>query len=144
MARVLPRGLNASEETGPPGPLMSGVAIRWWVARSHNHTVPPVPSLLPAARVLPSRLNASELMLVWLISAAPIGRWLATSHNRTLPSLPPAARVLPSRLNATELMLVWLISAAPIGRWLATSHNRTLPSLPPAARVLPSGLNATE
>ena len=82
---------------------------------------------------------------MWPVSGAPIGRWLATSHSRTVLSPLPLARVLPSGLNATEKTLpVWPVSGAPTGRWLATSHSRTVLSSLPLARVLPSGLNATE
>src|SRR5262249_57024374 len=87
----------------------------------------------------------------WWRVRAPIGRGVATSHNRTQPSRKPPTRVLPSGLNATEVSQPsWLMRGPPIGRRVATSHKTALPllsALPlllPAARVLPSGLNATE
>ena len=84
-------------------------------------------------------------MSVWPVSGAPIGRWVATSHSRTVPSPLPLASVVPSGLNATEPTgPVWPVSGAPIGRWVATSHSRTVSSAPPLASVVPSGLNATE
>src|SRR5262249_56502189 len=113
-----------------------GVGSRWRVARSHNDTVPPVPSLLPAARVLPSGLNATDVTGPPgpLMTGVPIGRWVAGSHNRTPPSSLPAARVLPSRLKATELTLVGpVVSGPPVGRGGAGPDKRALPSLLPAA-----------
>ena len=105
LARVLPSGLNATEQTASVWPV-SGLPIGWPVATSHNRTVP---SSLPLARVLPSGLNATETTLpVWPVSGLPIWRPVATSHSRTVPSALPLARVLPSGLNATELTApVW-------------------------------------
>ena len=65
-----------------------------------------VPSMLPAARVCPSGLNATESTpLVGPVRGRPI--WVGwagsvTFHSRIVPSRPPAARVCPSGLNATE------------------------------------------
>src|SRR5262249_4376014 len=55
MARVWPCGLNATEEKASPWVLMSGAAMGWGVARSHNHTVPARPSLWAAAMVVAVR-----------------------------------------------------------------------------------------
>src|SRR5262249_18285025 len=109
MARVWPCGLNATEEKASPWVLMSGAAMGWLAPTSHNHTVPAPPSLVPAARVLPSGLNATEVIGPpgpLTMSGVPTGRWVATSHNRTLPSSLPAARVLPSGLDGTEVTAV--------------------------------------
>ena len=65
-----------------------------------------MPSLLAAARVRPSGLNATELTP----SVPPASGWPSragragsvTFHSQTMPSVPPAARVRPSGLNATE------------------------------------------
>src|SRR5215475_6760968 len=101
---------------------------------SHTWTVP---SPLPAARVSPSGLNATESTgpAESVSRAAEVGEvrqlhGAGNSHNQT-PLALPAARVAPSRLNATELTG----AAGPVGRlpperWVATSHNRTLASAP--------------
>src|SRR5260221_676732 len=83
-AGVLPSGLNATDITGPVGPV-SGLPTGWWVATSHNCAVP---SLLPKATVAPSGLNATEVTFPEdPVRAPPTWRWVATSHRRTVPSL---------------------------------------------------------
>src|SRR5262249_54965143 len=109
--------------------------------------------LSPAdARVLPFRLNTTQL--TGLVCPANVARFLpvATSHRRTVWSLPEEARRLPSRLKAadstgpvcpSERRVLWPLAMAhslssgvnslPVASWLP----------PPAASVLPSGLKAS-
>src|SRR5215472_10235171 len=102
-------------------------------------------SALPMARVLPSGLNATEVIRpVWPVRGAPTGRLVARSHTRTVWSGLVLARILPSGLNATEVIGPTGPVRAVICRWAATSHNKMVPVSLPVARVLPSGLNATE
>src|SRR5215472_8947616 len=77
-------------------------------------------SSLPAARVLPSGLNATELTELVVVTGRR-GWRVARSHNRTLPSWLPAARVLPSGLNATELTEPVEVKTAMPGRAAAAS-----------------------
>src|SRR5690349_21185916 len=108
MARVVPCGLNATEETESPGPVVNGVPMGLRVATSHNHTVPLRRSELPAASVVPPGLNATAVIWPpWPVRGLPMGWRVATFHNRTLPSLLPVARIAPSGLNATELTPLW-------------------------------------
>ncbi|GAA3422493.1 hypothetical protein GCM10018952_74380 [Streptosporangium vulgare] len=101
------------------------------------------------ARVLPSRVNATELnpsrisALTQSLAASEIGFLVAGHvHKRTVPSSPPLARVLPSRVNATsrhnprggELAL-------PSAGHVPQAHR---PVFAAAGRVLPSRVNATE
>ena len=95
VARVLPYGLNATELTGPTGPrsTATGEEGTQLVAKPQNQT----PVALPATRVVPSGLNATELTRpVGLVRRLPPGRWVATSHSRTLASVVAVARVLVS------------------------------------------------
>ena len=81
-------------------PAVIVVPASCWVAASHSWTVP---SLLAAATVAPSGLNATASTgLRSELIGAPISCWVATSHSRTFPSSPPVARVAPSGLNATQ------------------------------------------
>ena len=83
-----------------------------------------VPSWLPAARVRPSGLNATELTVVGPVRGCPIWRGCpigvarsgsVTFHSQIAPSPLPAARVCPSGLNATEpTLLVGPVSGCPI------------------------------
>ena len=83
VARVLPSGLNATDQTAPAC-AVRGLPIWRWVATSHNRTVP---SSLPVARVLPSGLNATDqTSRVCPVRGLPIWRWVATSHSRTVVS----------------------------------------------------------
>jgi hypothetical protein len=59
VARILPSGLSAIEETWPASTVKGGPAGRR-VATSHNRTVP---SVSPVASVLPSELNATQVTL---------------------------------------------------------------------------------
>ena len=52
----MPSVLNATDVTGPVGPVRT--AICRWLAMSHSRAVP---SALPVASVLPSALNATEV-----------------------------------------------------------------------------------
>ena len=100
-----PSGLKATELT----PLIEcpvRVAISRRVATSHSLMVL---SALPEAKILPSRLNASELTSVYLNvvecpSNVAILLPVAISHTWMVPSkLPlPEAKVLPSGLKAIE------------------------------------------
>src|SRR5450755_2638734 len=118
-----------------------------WVT-SHSRTVW---SALPAAKVCPSGLNATEYtVLEGPVNGRPsrIG-WLGlvTSHRRTVLSPPAAARVRPSGLNATEYTsLVGPVNVASARDCpgVLTSHSRTAWSLLPAASVRRSGLSATD
>ena len=62
-----------------------------------------VPSPLPAARVCPSGLNATEPTL----PVGPVRTVDGRFHSRIVPSSLPAARVCPSGLNATEQTGPW-------------------------------------
>ena len=111
------------------------------VATFHRN-VRPLPS--PAARTLPSGLNATEFTPLLpesatLVIALPV----ATFHRYVRPLPSPAARTLPSGLNATEYAPS-LPESAKGAVWLpvATSRRYVLPVLSLTARVLPSGLNA--
>jgi len=77
---------------------------------SHNRTVW---SALPAARVLPSGLNVTEVTRpVWPLRGAPTWRLVARSHTRTVWSGLALARILLSGLNATEV----IGPTGPVGR----------------------------
>ena len=114
------------------------------VVTFHSHTLS---SPLPAARVRPSGLNATDLRRTCRPSG-PVSSWpictgcagLATFHSHTLSSALPAARVRPSGLNATELTSL-ARAAQHRGRKVPQPHGAVMS---PAARVCPSGLNATD
>src|SRR5215472_3646149 len=75
VARVLPSGLNATDQT-PPACAMRGLPIWRWVATSHSRAVPSWP---PVARVLPSGLNATDQTSPGRpVRGLPIWRWVAT------------------------------------------------------------------
>src|SRR5262249_22646962 len=107
--------------------------------------------LLPAAKVLPSGLNATEPTMLppWRVARISPVR---TSQSLTVWSSPPDANVLPSGLNATDSTGWRRPLRVAVSSPVVTSHTWTTPrcgsplrhALPPAARVLPSGLNATE
>src|ERR1017187_1407261 len=108
-------------------------------------------SLLPAARPVPSGLNATVFtqFVAPVSGAAPTGRAGSLMfHSHTLSSWLPAASMVPSRLNATEVTsAAGPASGRPSSagrRGSMTSQSRTVRSSLPAARVLPSGLNATD
>ena len=112
-----------------------------WVATFHSWTVP---SLLAAATVVPSGLNATASTgLRSELIGAPISCWVAASHSRTFPSSPPVARVVPSGLNATERPPVTPASGcAAIVAWFVRSQTPTAAG-PATSRVLPPPVNAS-
>jgi hypothetical protein len=103
-----------------------------------------VPSVLAAATVVPSGLNATastgsrpELI------GAPVSCPVAAAHSRMFPSESAVATVSPSGLNVAALAA----SLAPIGRAvivarLARSHCPASPG-PATSRALPPGVNAS-
>src|SRR5204862_207160 len=111
-----------------------------------------VPSQLPEASVLPSRLKVTELTgCVWPSRVA-ISFALATSHNLTVLSSLAEATSLPSELKATPLTaslwprrVVIFLAAATSQRFTSPKALlKFVPPPPPPARVLPSGLKVTE
>src|SRR5215471_15235518 len=116
----------------------------------HNSTLP---LAVPAAKVSPSGLNATEKICPsWWLRVVCREEVVAVSHNLTLPSSLPTATVLPCGLNATEETglpcLTPIRPAAPLRAVIRSRrrrlHSRILPSVPPVTRVLPFGLNATD
>src|SRR5690242_13741443 len=83
----------------------SGAGFRL-LERLHSRTPSSAP---PAARMLPSGLNATEFTLLPGLPRTSLaqdpGLAPVTFHSRIRPSAPPAARNCPVRLNATELTL---------------------------------------
>jgi hypothetical protein len=83
LARVLPSGLNATEVTGPEGPVRGRLICRP-LDRSHNRTAP---SALPVARV-PSGLSATEVARLGSLIRGPplVHELLDRAHDPTVPS----------------------------------------------------------
>ncbi len=111
------------------------------MAAFHSWTIP---SLLAAASVVPSGLNATASTgLRSELIGAPISCWVAAFHSRTFPSLPPVARVVPSGLNAIDPPLVIPASGCvAIVAWSARSQTPTAAG-PATSRVLPPPVNAS-
>ena len=106
-ASVRPFGLNATPNTGPPGPVsgMCGYSVAADGVTFHSAIVP---SEVPAASTWPSALNATEFtcgLACGSDSGFPSGvacAGSATCQSRTVPSALPAASSAPSGLKAIE------------------------------------------
>ena len=126
VARVLPSGLNATESTESVWPVRGEPTCGGWPR-------PTAAPLVVAAggQGLAVRAERHRVDRVGVTGerGAGSGRWLATSHSRTVLSSLPLARVLPSGLNATERTADPIggapVRGSPIWRRLATSHSRT-------------------
>ena len=141
-ARVLPSGLNATEQTAPVWPV-NALPIRRSVATSHNRA--PLSARLPLARVLPSGLNATEPTgPVWPARESPIWRWVATSHSRTRAIVAAGGQGLAVRAERHRVTPAGgageAVADLAAGGHIPQPHRVS----PAAARILPSGLNATE
>src|SRR5439155_12640177 len=110
-------------------------------------------SLLPAASSRPSRLNASEVIVVSGVIRRLAARWgapsdvLAFDQSRSVLSDPAAAVSPPSGLNASA----WVIPVMPVNGAISIgctrsekSQRRTPAAVPAAARIRPSGLKASD
>src|SRR5690349_3389056 len=121
-AMVVLSGLHATETT-PPVPGSGRADISFPVATSHRYVWP---LWSPAARSLPSWVNATELTPLvgpgW--ESVRISFRVTTSHRYVRPLPSPTARSLPSSVNATEYPPVL---SGPVrgaaGRPVATFHR---------------------
>src|SRR5579859_7618812 len=134
---VLPSGLNATLLIHAVCPV--SVVIGLPLFASHRYTALFAPEANTALSGLKATHNNSSLFPL----ADPNGRWVATSHNRTLLSTLEDASHFPSGLNATPNTRPVCPVKTPIGLPVPASHRRIKLSSPPDASSLPSGLTAT-
>src|SRR5207249_1365697 len=97
LARVLPSGLNATEQTRPV-PAAGGAPVGRPAAACHTRAAS---APRAAAAVSPRGRRAPSAAPLEPARGWPIGRRVVTSHSCKA-VLVPLARVLPSGLNATE------------------------------------------
>src|ERR1043165_3262284 len=102
---------------------LASVAFGFAVATSHTIAVL---SVLPLARYLPSRENASAHVLAVCFSRLLTSFCVSTSQRRTLPSEPALARCLPSGEKTTLRTALPLPGRTAFSLPVWASHNLML------------------